>query len=932
MKELSPGYDSSKSAGKTLPYDGGSLARVLLQELMDSSLVLSEDWERLSAQTRDELTKCSDTSVILPELVRHGLLTEFQAIRVDAGDTFGLILGNYRVLDQLGAGGMGVIFKGEHVRLRKAVAIKVLPLLPGSDSLQALRFLREIRAVAQLQHPNIVSAIDCGETFHSGPTAPSLRYFVMEYVPGQDLTHLVAAEGPLAPDRACGLVYQVASALAEAHKHQLVHRDVKPSNIRVTPDDQAKLLDFGLVRFTNNRLTEPGMVFGTLDYLAPEQARDTSSVDIRADIYGLGGSLFWCLTGRTPFAGNGTPVQKLIRRLNQPPPSVRHYRPEIPAGLDAIVARMMACRPDDRYPTPQAVMNALLPFFKAASSEFPLLPSAHARATPRLVSPGVEEGGSPRVLVVDDDPMFRLLCTRVLGEAGMRCDQAKDGREALAAIGNKSYDLVVTDWIMPGLSGLDLCRGLRANPPAPNLKIILFSASTTDDQVEEVLAAGADDYLNKQFSPTQLLARVNAALRLKESQDRADLLTRDMLACNRQLEQNLRARDSDLAEVRNALVLGLADLVSYRDTETTSHMTRLQRYCRLLAVEAANLPGFSGQIDENFIRMLECCAPLHDIGKVGLPDYILAKPGGLDAEERQLMQAHTTIGAEALQRVAQRHGSAVAFLQMAIDIARSHHERYDGSGYPDRLTGNAIPLAARLVAIGDVYDSLRCRRAHKPALPHAAAERIIQEGAGGPFDPVLVQAFQRCVRGFENIFRELPEETVSVGPCGSAVEVFASRLAAEHFFQVAQGRRSVALGGTDPGQCEMGLGGMGTEPDGVFQVRRGLRVVLQLVVQQTSVQGAFGQVRVEFEGPVIILEGRFAPTKSGVGQCTVVEAFGAPRRQGHANRKGSERLVMAPQAIPADALVEVAPEIPWLEVQSCRERRRCFFQAPGAQQ
>jgi response regulator RpfG family c-di-GMP phosphodiesterase len=253
-----------------------------------------------------------------------------------------------------------------------------------------------------------------------------------------------------------------------------------------------------------------------------------------------------------------------------------------------------------------------------------------------------------------------------------------------------------------------------------------------------------------------LVARVQAALRLKDSQDRADLLYGRLLACNQQLEQNLTARDSDLVQVRNALVLGLADLVCHRDPEPVAHVLRLQGYCRCLAEEAARLPGLAERIDAPFIQMLECCAPLHDIGKAALPDTILGKVGPLDAEERLMMQAHTLLGAETLQKVAQRHGSAVAFLQMAIDIARHHHERYDGQGYPDRLAGNAIPLAARIVAVCDVYDALRSRRTYRPRFSHDVTLEVMLEGSSGQFDPVLLQAFQRCAPRFEQIFQETP--------------------------------------------------------------------------------------------------------------------------------------------------------------------------------
>ena len=181
---------------------------------------------------------------------------------------------------------MGVVFKAEHVDMRRLVAIKVLSTFADQDSRIHQRFLTEIRVVAQLQHPNIVAAMDAGRI--SGPDSPTLRYFVMEFVPGQDLEEYVNATGPISSAKACDIIHQIAAALAEAHKHNLVHRDIKPANIRLTPDGQAKLLDFGLARHFTNRMTEPGTVLGTLDFMAPEQTCDAGSVDIRADIYALG--------------------------------------------------------------------------------------------------------------------------------------------------------------------------------------------------------------------------------------------------------------------------------------------------------------------------------------------------------------------------------------------------------------------------------------------------------------------------------------------------------------------------------------------------------------------------------------------------------------------------------------------------------------------
>jgi response regulator RpfG family c-di-GMP phosphodiesterase len=285
----------------------------------------------------------------------------------------------------------------------------------------------------------------------------------------------------------------------------------------------------------------------------------------------------------------------------------------------------------------------------------------------------------------------------------------------------------------------------------------MFSGRSTVDQMSGLLLAGADDFITKPFSLIELQARIKSALSLKEAQDRTDRINKHLLSINAELENNLTARDSDLVHARNALVLALAKLVENRHTETGAHLMRMQRYCRVLAEETAQLPAFAETIDMNFIQMLECCAPLHDIGKVALPDHILMKPGKLTADERVLMQEHTIIGAETLQEVARHHGAALAFLGMAIDICRHHHERWDGTGYPDRLAGTAIPLPARLVTIADVYDALRSRRVYKPALSHSAAMQIITDGSVGQFDPALVPMLHRCAARFELIFRELSD-------------------------------------------------------------------------------------------------------------------------------------------------------------------------------
>jgi putative two-component system response regulator len=730
----------------------------LLQELLEASLIPGAAWEALPSSTRESLSHCTERSVLLPKLVEHGLLTEYQSVRIEANKTFGLILGNYRILDRLGAGGMGVVFRAEHLRLRRPVAIKVLAASLERCPAVLARFDSEMQAIARLQHPNIVAAIDAGFVAGPSPETPNLHYFVMEYVPGEDLEQYVQTVGPLPPFQACDIVYQVASALAESHKHQMVHRDLKPSNIQRTPEGRVKLLDFGLAQIFLHRMTEPGTMLGTVEYMAPEQAQDASTVDIRADIYGLGGTLFCCLTGRPPFSDEGNTIEGLIRRHTQPAPSIRRWQPGLPAALDAVVARMMAPRPEDRYPTPEAVMTALLPFLQAELGQHLYMSLMEERVEPRLgggqrPSKAVQ---TYRVLVVDDDPSIRQLCRFALKAEDLECDEARDGTEGLAAVAAQAFDMLLLDVEMPGMSGLKLCQHLREKPPAPHLKVLMFSGNSSADEMAQVLSAGADDYLTKPFSVGQLRARVRAALRLKDAQDRSDLLNRHLLAVNQQLEQNLGARDSDLVQVRNALVQALTQLVLCRDIESKAHLQRLQHYCRCLAAETARMPAFAQQIDATFIRTLEGCAPLHDIGKVGLPDHILLKPGKLDDNERVLMQTHTLIGSNLVKEVFdQQPCSTLAFLQMASDICRYHHERFDGKGYPEGLAGSNIPLAARIVALADVYDALRSHRVYKPSLGHPVAVQLILRSSG-QFDPSLLRVFERCHQQFERVFSDQP--------------------------------------------------------------------------------------------------------------------------------------------------------------------------------
>jgi putative two-component system response regulator len=251
-----------------------------------------------------------------------------------------------------------------------------------------------------------------------------------------------------------------------------------------------------------------------------------------------------------------------------------------------------------------------------------------------------------------------------------------------------------------------------------------------------------------------LRARVHQCLRLKDAEERADKLAGHLISTNGQLEQSLAVRSNALFQSQDVLIFTMAKMAEIRGMETSGHLLRMQSYVRVLAEEAGRLPSFAGMLDANSVRMLERCVLLHDIGKVGLPDHVLLKPGRLEPDERAIMESHTVLGANILDAVRRQDGANMAFIQMAIDIVRHHHERYDGSGYPDGLSGDAIPLAARIVTVADVYDALRSKLVYKPGLNHAAARRLILDPAAKQFDPGLLVAFRQVEANFEKIFEQ----------------------------------------------------------------------------------------------------------------------------------------------------------------------------------
>ncbi|HYV37353.1 MAG TPA: serine/threonine-protein kinase, partial [Gemmataceae bacterium] len=300
-------------------------------------------------------------------LVKEGLLTKFQAALLLIGRNSGFILGQYRILDQLGQGGMGRVFKAQHVTMGRTVALKVLaPRHTKTEKARKL-FMREVRAVAKMTHQNIVTAHDANDV-------DGRHYLVMEYIDGPNLDQLVRDGGPLPVGLACDIICQAATGLQYAHEQGMVHRDIKPSNLllhsagtTLSSGYIVKILDFGLAKF--HHTVEPAdpalhspknVIFGTPDFLSPEQARNLPGLDIRSDLYSLGCTFYFLMTGQAPFPGGST-LEKLVRHTNAEPVAIEQLRPDIPQEVADIIRCMMAKEPAHRFQTPAQLVQELMP-------------------------------------------------------------------------------------------------------------------------------------------------------------------------------------------------------------------------------------------------------------------------------------------------------------------------------------------------------------------------------------------------------------------------------------------------------------------------------------------------------------------------------------------------------------------------------------------
>ncbi|TAN52824.1 MAG: two-component system response regulator [Methylococcaceae bacterium] len=355
----------------------------------------------------------------------------------------------------------------------------------------------------------------------------------------------------------------------------------------------------------------------------------------------------------------------------------------------------------------------------------------------------------PTVLVVDDTPDNLILMHDLLKDV-YRVKAANSGASALELIRTGALpDIILLDIMMPDMDGYEVCRILQQNPDTRDIPIIFLTAKIGVEDEIRGLELGAVDYITKPISPPIVLLRIKTQLRLKAA---ADFLKDKTVY----LEQEVAKRTAEVVAIQDVTIMVLTSLAETRDSDTGSHIRRTQFYVKALAEKLRFHPRFAGYLSDYNINMLFKSAPLHDIGKVGIPDNILLKPGRLTPEEFEIMKTHTTLGRDAITHAERALGIQVEFLTTAKEIARSHQEKWDGSGYPQGLAGDAIPLAARLMALADVYDALISQRVYKESMPHEQAARIIQEGKGSHFDPDIVDAFVDIQEEFQAIARRYP--------------------------------------------------------------------------------------------------------------------------------------------------------------------------------
>lgn len=348
-----------------------------------------------------------------------------------------------------------------------------------------------------------------------------------------------------------------------------------------------------------------------------------------------------------------------------------------------------------------------------------------------------------KILVVDDNKTNLKILKLILSKKDYEIVLESNSVAVLETVKNQKPDLILLDITMPDVDGYEICSFLKSEPDLKDIPIIFVSALSSAENISQGLNFGAVDYITKPYKAQEVLARVSTHLKIRDLQIQLE-------NANKNLEKRVQMQVKQIADAQFETIFALAKLAQSRDDDTGSHLERVRKYCYILSKELQKNSIYSDRIDERFIKNMTLACPLHDIGKVGISDSILLKPAKLTPEEFEIMKTHTTIGAKTLSEIQEKF-SDNAFIAMGKVIAKYHHERWDGKGYPEGLKEEEIPLPARIMAIADVYDALKVKRVYKEPFCHEKCVEIIKEGAGTQFDPYIVHSFLVLEGEFEKI-------------------------------------------------------------------------------------------------------------------------------------------------------------------------------------